>query len=178
MKLLVKCHDSQKRIYIVESSDKIKHVKAVITVNLRVDYDLIRLMKAGEILRDDWTVLECGIKEEEVIEMLLLEGGRPCHCCVPKLFAQAFVEKVAKSHDDEGKLAKYSSELEDILKSKQSENEKEDEKTSVLECCVCLERNINCVLNCGHPYCKDCATGLSKCGICSAAITSRGILYL
>ena len=49
--------------------------------------------------------------------------------------------------------------------------------TQRLACPVCLEREKDCALNCGHTYCGPCAWRLASCALCRGDITSRTHLY-
>ena len=47
-----------------------------------------------------------------------------------------------------------------------------------ITCSICLEREKNTRLNCGHMICDTCASSISLCPICRAPITSRDRVYL
>ena len=47
-----------------------------------------------------------------------------------------------------------------------------------ITCSICLEREKNTRLNCGHMICDTCAASISLCPICRAPITSRDRVYL
>ena len=41
------------------------------------------------------------------------------------------------------------------------------------ECPICMERDKDCVLNCGHRLCLRCADGMVACPFCSVPIKLR-----
>ena len=47
-----------------------------------------------------------------------------------------------------------------------------------LECGVCLDNRKNCVFNCGHLSCFECAELLERCHICRITITTRIRMFL
>jgi hypothetical protein len=49
--------------------------------------------------------------------------------------------------------------------------------TQRLACPVCLEREKDCALNCGHTYCGPCAWRLASCALCRGDITARTHLF-
>lgn len=46
-----------------------------------------------------------------------------------------------------------------------------------LVCAVCLEREKDCALGCGHVFCGQCAWRLTSCALCRAGVAVRIHLY-
>jgi hypothetical protein len=46
-----------------------------------------------------------------------------------------------------------------------------------LVCAVCLEREKDCALGCGHVFCRQCAWRLTICALCRAGVAVRIHLY-
>ena len=44
-------------------------------------------------------------------------------------------------------------------------------------CSICQERPRDCVLNCGHTFCRTCAGRMTTCPQRCGAITSRGRFF-
>jgi len=57
-------------------------------------------------------------------------------------------------------------------------SEDSDVVPSLLECVMCFERKINCVFDCGHVSCFQCAQLITDCHICRKTIVNRIKLYL
>jgi ankyrin repeat protein len=55
--------------------------------------------------------------------------------------------------------------------------ELEQEHASQRECAICLDREIDTALNCGHQACFSCASELANCYNCRQPITTRTRLY-
>ena len=49
--------------------------------------------------------------------------------------------------------------------------------TQRLACPVCLEREKDCALSCGHTFCGPCAWRLASCALCRGDIQARIHLY-
>jgi len=45
-------------------------------------------------------------------------------------------------------------------------------------CNVCLDMEVNCVLNCGHPFCMTCGVQFNECPICRSQPTCPKRLFL
>ena len=46
------------------------------------------------------------------------------------------------------------------------------------ECGMCLDKPVDCVFDCGHLCCFDCAEMIDNCHICRQPITKRKKVYL
>ena len=51
------------------------------------------------------------------------------------------------------------------------------EVQSDIICQVCMEREVNMALNCGHCFCTECATRCNSCPNCRAAVTKKLKLF-
>ena len=45
-------------------------------------------------------------------------------------------------------------------------------REDVIQCQICMERDITMVFSCGHGTCKECSEGLKNCHICRQTIKS------
>ncbi len=45
------------------------------------------------------------------------------------------------------------------------------------QCAICMERDKNAALQCGHQLCWQCAHAVAKCPVCRAAIITRIKLF-
>jgi len=57
-------------------------------------------------------------------------------------------------------------------------SEDSDVVPSSLQCVMCFERKINCVFDCGHVSCLQCAQLITDCHICRRTIVNRKRLFL
>ena len=51
------------------------------------------------------------------------------------------------------------------------------EVQSDIVCQVCMEREVNMALNCGHCFCTECSTRCNSCPNCRAAVTKKLKLF-
>jgi hypothetical protein len=73
-------------------------------------------------------------------------------------------------------------EREEMRKTMMAELEREralqrEEREEAIQCAICLDRDKDTALNCGHQACAQCAIGLANCHICRGPITTRTRLY-
>jgi hypothetical protein len=61
--------------------------------------------------------------------------------------------------------------VEEQMRAVQDSARREFEEASL--CTVCVERHRDCVLNCGHLLCKQCAHSVDTCPHCRMVVKSR-----
>ena len=69
----------------------------------------------------------------------------------------------------EGELEKMQNDMrEEQSKFKAYQTPQKDENTpnSPKKCCICLDRDMETAMNCGHPMCSHCAQSGKKCPLC------------
>ena len=92
-----------------------------------------------------------------------------CETLNQNIFHLQAIEKNTKNNLDTMERNKRECEksLQKIEKVVKRRKEEYHKSKDVMECTICMERKVDCVLvPCGHMYCSQCIVGLEECPHC------------